>query len=173
MLARILWCAGLLLAVGAVLMAGGPPAAQPPKQPKQPKDQPPVKVRPKLEPVAETRLLMEGLAHPNFRGIEKLLSKQPEGTEAWTFVRGQALLIAETANLLMLRPPRGQGQPVWFSRAADLRDAAREVALSAGKRDFQGSRASFVSLANTCNRCHQSFKVAVEIVPFEQPPPGK
>jgi hypothetical protein len=116
---------------------------------------------------------MEGLAHPNFRGIEKQLAKQPDDTQGWTFIRGQALLIAETANLLMLRPPRGQGQPVWFSRAADLRDAARDVAQAAGSRDFQRARASFVTMANTCNRCHQSFKVAVEIAPFDSGPPGK
>src|SRR4051794_33113135 len=62
----------------------------------------PSKVSPKLEPVAETRLLMEGLAHANFRGIERILKEKPAEAQAWTFVRGQALLIAETANLLML-----------------------------------------------------------------------
>src|SRR2546422_43142 len=79
---------------------------------------------PRLEPVAETRLLMEGLAHANFRGLERLLKKKPDEAEAWTFARGQALLIAETANLLMMRPPRNQGEMAWMERATDRRAKA-------------------------------------------------
>src|SRR5438105_3719 len=82
------------------------------------------KVVPKLDPVAETRLLMEGLAHANFRGLERNLSKTPIDDQSWTYARGQALLIAETANLLMLRPPKSQGEAVWFERAMDLRSQA-------------------------------------------------
>ena len=56
------------------------------------------KVVPKLEPIAETRLLMEGLAHANFRGLERNLLKNPIDDQAWVFARGQALLIAETSS---------------------------------------------------------------------------
>src|SRR5581483_8687125 len=83
-----------------------------------------IKVQPKLEAIAETRLLMEGLAQANFKGLERLLAQKPSDAQSWTFARGQALLIAETANLLMLRPPRNQGEPVWFERAMDLRKQA-------------------------------------------------
>src|SRR5437870_949415 len=129
------------------------------------------RVTPKLEPVAETRLLMEGLAHANFRGVERLLREKPAEVQTWTFARGQALLLAETANLLMLRPPRNQGQAVWFERAADLRKQATQVAQTVAKQDYAGSRAEFKQLAVTCNRCHQTFRVDVEIVPFAMPPP--
>src|SRR5258708_2326017 len=64
------------------------------------------KPAPRLEPVAETRLLMEGLNQANFRGLERLLRQKPAEAEAWSFARGQALLIAETGNLLLIRPPR-------------------------------------------------------------------
>ena len=40
--------------------------------------------------------------------IERLLSQKPADVQSWTFARGQALLIAETGNLLMLRPPKGE-----------------------------------------------------------------
>jgi hypothetical protein len=129
------------------------------------------KVTPKLEPVAETKLLMEGLAHANFRGLEKLLREPPANVQSWTFARGQALLIAETANLLMLRPPKNQGQPVWFERAADLRKQATQLAQALAQTDYAASRAEFKQLAVTCNRCHQTFRVDVEIVPFAMPPP--
>jgi hypothetical protein len=135
-------------------------------------------VAPKLEPVAETKLLMEAMAHPNFRGLERLLRQKPADPQAWGFARGQALLIAETANLLMLRPPRNQGQPTWFERATDLRKTATDVARTAASEDYTRSRSGFVELANSCNRCHQAFRVAVEIVPFQDalpppPQPGK
>src|SRR5262245_45627201 len=71
------------------------------------------KVVPKLVPIAETKLLMEGLAHANFRGLDRHLKQKPTEDQAWTFARGQALLIAETANLLMLRPPRNEGESAW------------------------------------------------------------
>src|SRR5687768_5443187 len=80
------------------------------------------RVTPKLEPVAETRLLMEGLAHSNFRGLERNLTKNPIDDQSWVYARGQALLIAETGNLLMLRPPKTSGaQPIWFGHSMDLR----------------------------------------------------
>src|SRR5437667_12738265 len=78
------------------------------------------KVVPKLEPIAETKLLMEGLAHANFKGLERILSQKPADAQAWTFARGQALLLAETGNLLMIRPPQKEGQTVWFEKAMAL-----------------------------------------------------
>jgi hypothetical protein len=131
------------------------------------------KVTPKLEPVAETKLLMNGLAHANFRGLERLLKEQPVEAQAWVFARGQALLLAETANLLMLRPPRNQGQPVWFERAADLRKQATKLATTISQRDYAKSRADLQQVAASCNRCHQTFRVNAEITPFVQPPPPK
>jgi hypothetical protein len=119
--------------------------------------------------VAETKLLMEGLAQANFRGLEHLLQKKPADAESWAFVRGQALLLAETGNLLMLRPPRNNGQSVWMDRATDLRTAAARLARDAGNQDFERSRASLVQVANTCNRCHQTFRVPVKLTPFAEP----
>jgi hypothetical protein len=131
------------------------------------------KFKPTLQPVAETKLLMEGLANPNFRGLEKLLKAEPAGVEAWTFARGQALLLAETANLLMLRPPKGEAQNVWFDRAMTVRTTAAQLAASTAAKDYAKSRTLFLNLAKGCNSCHQSFNVPVQITPFAEPAPGK
>src|SRR5579885_855242 len=61
---------------------------------------------PKLVPVAETKLLMEGINKPNFDALAKGLKQKPADAESWGYARGQALLIAETANLLLIRPPK-------------------------------------------------------------------
>lgn len=130
------------------------------------------KVTPKLEPIAETRLLMEGLAHANFRGIERNLQKTPIDDQSWVFARGQALLIAETANLLMLRPPKTPtGQPAWFEHAMDLRSQAAILSQQLSKKDAEASKAALQRVANSCNRCHQSFRVQVDITPFVPPEP--
>jgi hypothetical protein len=127
---------------------------------------------PKPEPIAETRLLMDGIAQANFQGLERLLKDKPADIEGWTFARGQALLIAETANLLMLRPPRGQGQVVWLDRAADLRTAATRLARAAADRAYDRCRTGLTELANCCNRCHQTFRVAVRLAPFAEAAEG-
>lgn len=126
----------------------------------------PVKPPVRLEAVAETRLLMEGLADANFRGLEKMLAKKPTDAEGWTFARGQALLLAETANLLMLRPPKLQGREEWLDHARDLREAAALLARTTAGGDYPRSIEGMDRVATACNQCHRTFRVAVRIAPF-------
>jgi hypothetical protein len=127
---------------------------------------------PRLEAVAETKLLMEGLAESNLRGLEKMLRQPPADVEAWKFARGQALLIAETGNLLLIRPPHNGGQDLWLSQATALRDAATRLARSCGQQDHARSRAGMAEVAAACNRCHQTFRVPRRFAPFAEPAPG-
>ena len=48
----------------------------------------------KPEPVAETRLVMTGLAKANFDGLVRNLKQQPADADTWVFIRGQSLLVA-------------------------------------------------------------------------------
>jgi cytochrome c556 len=129
--------------------------------------QPGGKAAPRPEPVAETKLLMEGLAAANLRGLGKLLRDKPADAEAWAFARGQALLVAETGNLLLFRPPRtGTGQDQWLGHAADLREAGAGLARAAAAKDYAKARAGLAGVANACNRCHQAFRVPTRVDPF-------
>lgn len=128
---------------------------------------PPPKTAPRLVPVAETKLLMEGLTHPNFQGIEKILKADSIEPESWTIARGQAILIAEAGNLLMMRPPNNSGQDSWMKHSSELREAADRVARTISTRDTARSRTSVSQLANSCNSCHQSFRVTTRITAFE------
>jgi len=128
----------------------------------------PATTAPKLEPVAETRLLMEGLAKPNTEGLAKLLKDKPTSVEAWTFARGQALILAETGNMLMLRPPTAKAaQEVWMARSAELRSTASKLATATAAKDYTAARAALASMANSCNRCHEAFRVQTRISPFD------
>lgn len=129
---------------------------------------------PKLEPVAETKLIMEGLVHPNFKGLEKHLRQKPNDDQAWVFARGQAILLAETGNLMMLRPPKSaQAQQVWFDMATEFRTQSRALAALIATKDYDRSKSGLTALSTHCNRCHQTFKIPVEISPWDDPPaPG-
>jgi len=121
---------------------------------------------PRLVAVAETKLLMEGLAHPNFQGMEKILKSDEIDADSWVFARGQALLVAETSNLLMLRPPKNSGQDAWMKASGELRDAASGMAQTLATRDRARSRSALTNLAATCNSCHQTFQVKQKIAAF-------
>jgi hypothetical protein len=126
-----------------------------------------VKVAPKPEPVAETKLLMEGIADPNSRALAKLFAAKPKDAEGWAFARGQALLLGELGNLLLMRPPKAKsGEEAWQTHAADLRESATALAKAAAAKDFLQARTALAGVANACNRCHQSFRVAVRVDPF-------
>jgi cytochrome c556 len=126
--------------------------------------QPARPIPPRLDPVAETKLLMEGLAQPNFRSVDKLLKDEPAEAEAWQFARGQSLLIAETGNLLMLRPPKSaSAEDAWMKRATDLREKATSLARATAAKDPVKGRAALLAVAVSCNRCHETFRVDVKI----------
>jgi len=141
-----------------------------PRSPSQVRERPasptPTAPPPRLVPVAETRLLMEGLTKPNFDGLVRTFKQKPADSEGWAFARGQALLVAESANLLLIRPPRTrQAQDAWAPRAIELREAGVKLAQAAGAKDYIAARAGLAGLANACNRCHEAFRVPVRISP--------
>ena len=152
-IARLVYCV-----VIAIVLVTAPPVTS----------QTPAKASVRFEPVAETRLLMEGFAHSNFRGLERILKEPPTDAKDWTFARGQALLIAETGNLLLMRLPKTSGQPIWTDRATELRTTAQNLAKIIASKDFEKSRAGLIGLSNTCNRCHQAFRVPVTISAFAE-----
>ncbi len=153
----------LAVAVALALLSASPATPQPLRS-----RTPSAKPRPRPEAVAETKLLMEGLLQPNVRSLENHLRQPPADVDTWTFMRGQSLLIAETGNLLMLRPPKSSGQDVWLEYAAELRDRATQLAQQVAARDTDRGRAALVGLSKTCNRCHQAFRVQVRITPFAE-----
>ena len=153
----LLLLAGLVLA--APLLAQNAPRPVVPAKP----------AGPRLEAVAETKLLMEGITNTNYKGLDRLLKQKPADAETWTFARGQALLIAESGNLLLLRPPRNSGEKVWMQLAVDLRDDAAALARNLAARDYGRSVTAFHTLTASCNRCHQTFKVPQRIAPAPDP----
>jgi hypothetical protein len=169
----ILRVCSLVALAGLLLTAYG--SAQRPEISPPPRSTTPAapKFVPKFEPLAETRLLMEGLNLSNYRSLHKLLKNKPADNDTWVFARGQALLIAETGNLLLLRPPRNNGRDTWMKLAMSMRSSAGSLARAIAARDYARSRAGLAELTTACNRCHTTFRVPVRVAPdMDKAEPG-
>ncbi len=165
-----LWRAAIGFAF-ATLLSTTAGSAQTVRPLPRPAPAPAPKFVPKFEALAETRLIMEGLALSNYRSLNRLLKAEPKDNETWMFARGQALLVAETGNLLLLRPPRSGGRDTWMKLGMEMRSAAGEVARSAGARDYPRTRRALTGLTDACNRCHTTFRVPVKVAPEVEPKP--
>ncbi len=143
-------------AVAAVVALTADAAPQPPGKPA-------ARPKPKLEVVAETKLLMEALTGANHRAIGKQLAQPQPEDRAWVFIRGQALLIAETGNLLLMRPPKSGGRDDWMELATELRERGTRLAKATHDKDAARCRQAYADLTATCNRCHRSFNVPVPV----------
>jgi hypothetical protein len=148
---------GLLAVAPVIPQVGGP--------------NPKIQVVPRLQPIAEAQVLMRGINRPNLEALNRLLKHQPD-KGAWSQIRDHALVIAENGNLLMLRPVRKQNEETWLDRAAALRSKASDLARAAEGRDLGRCQAELKDLAMTCNRCHQTFGVDVQVRSFADDQPG-
>ena len=61
-----------------------------------------------------------------------------------------------------------------MERATELRGTAAQLARVLASKDYEGSRAGLLRVAQSCNRCHDAFRVQVRISPFAaEPQQGK
>jgi cytochrome c556 len=70
----------------------------------------------------------------------------------------------------MIRPPHNKsGEQAWLTRAASLRNTATQLARSLAAKDYEASRKGLTTLTNSCNACHQTFRVKTRVTPFAEP----
>lgn len=129
----------------------------------------PAAFTPRFEAVADTRLLMEGMLNTNYRSLGKLLKNKPADRETWVFARGQAILIAEAGNLLLLRPPKGTGRDPWMKLSMEMRSRAVVVATATASKDHAKSLRALADLKASCVSCHQTFRVGIKLDPEKVP----
>jgi len=75
-------------------------------------------------------------------------------------IKSCGLTLAEAANVLMRRPPKGVAQEeksLWVSYASDVRDQAAALYQAARKKDVVEISAAYRQTIRKCNLCHQKF----------------
>ena len=135
--------AWLLLAVSALLAQ--PPSPPPPATP----------VKPAI--VGTMSDLMVKVIYPASDAIFYITTRQPTTEAEWVELQGKALMVAESANLLMM-PGRARDEDRWMEDAKLMLDAGRAAYRAARAKDLAALEALNDQLYESCTSCHQHYR---------------
>jgi len=113
--------------------------------------------RPPMRNVGTMSDLMVKIIYPASDALFYIESRTPKTETEWTLLEGQALMVAESANLLMM-PGRARDQKQWMADARLMLDAGAEALAAAKKRDVQGIVMVNERLLESCTSCHKNYR---------------
>jgi hypothetical protein len=109
------------------------------------------------QPVATMSDLMVKVIYPASDAILYIATRVPSTEVEWNELQAKALLVAESANLLMM-PSRARDRDQWMRDAKLMLDAG-EAALKAAKaKDVAALEALNEPLTESCRTCHRHYR---------------
>jgi Lipocalin-like domain len=151
--------AWLLLA--ASTLSAQPAWASPPQTPAAAAGQvpgrsaPAAPARPAI--VATMSDLMVKVIYPASDAIFYITTRQPTSEAEWGELQGKALMVAESANLLMM-PGRARDEDRWMQDAKLMLDAGQAAYRAARGKDLAALEALNDQLYESCTSCHQHYR---------------
>jgi hypothetical protein len=101
--------------------------------------------------------LMVDFIYPASDAVFYIATRTPTTSEEWAVLQGQTLMLAESANLLMM-PDRARDQDQWMRDALLMLEAAEAAYRAAKDRDVAGIEATSDALYESCITCHQHYR---------------
>ena len=117
---------------------------------------PAIAQEPSFEPVATISELMVDIIYPKSDEIFYVMRTPPETDYDWTLLRRDALILAESGNLLMV-DGRAIPQDDWMALAKELVDVGTAAYEAAEARDLDAIVALNAPLEAACRDCHQQY----------------
>ena len=108
-------------------------------------------------PVGTMSDLMVKIIYPASDAIFYIETRLPQTDSEWTVLQGQALMVAESATLLML-PSRARDRDQWMQDAKLMLDAGEAAYAAAQKKDVAGLVAVNQALYESCTTCHRHYR---------------
>jgi hypothetical protein len=113
--------------------------------------------RPAPLPVGTMSELMVKLIYPSSDAIFYISTRTPSNDAEWNVLQGQALIVAETANLLMM-PAHLRDEDRWLADAKLMRDAGQAAFKAAKAKDVKALEDLNDALYQSCVTCHQHYR---------------
>jgi cytochrome c556 len=112
---------------------------------------------PSFQPVGTVSQLMVNIIYPTSDAIFYIERTPPKTDVEWKSIRNQALMLAESGNLLMM-PSRAREQGDWIKDSKMLVDVGAAAYKAALAKDMDGIVALNQQLNDACVACHQQYR---------------
>lgn len=147
-----------LLLAGSTLIAQTPA----PSSLQAPPDQataasPPAKTGPVYQAAGTMSELMIKVLYPTSDAVFYITTRTPKTDEEWGELQGKTMMLAESANLMML-PGRARDQDRWMQDSKLLLDVGIAAFKAAKRKDVEALEALNDQLYASCVTCHQHYR---------------
>jgi len=121
-------------------------------------DDPPA-IEPEVVIEEDMHEIMESLFELPFDRLKAALKTEEEPTlkSDWVAIRSDALIMAQSSNLLLARSPHPDDTAIWSEYSVGTRDAAKTLYEAAGDTNWVEVKAAFPVMIKQCNLCHERF----------------
>ena len=113
--------------------------------------------RPPTRNVGSMSDLMVKIIYPTSDALFYIETRTPTTDAEWTVLEGQALMLAESANLLMM-PGRARDQKQWMDDAKLMLDAGAAAVKAAKTKNVDAIAALSDQLLESCTTCHKHYR---------------
>ena len=113
--------------------------------------------RPPTRNVGSMSDLMVKIIYPTSDALFYIESRTPKDEAEWNAFEGQMLMLAESANLLMM-PGRARDQKLWMADAKLMLDAGAAAVTAAKAKDVAAIAALSDQLMESCTSCHRHYR---------------
>jgi hypothetical protein len=101
--------------------------------------------------------LMLKIIQPNSDAVFYISRNEPQNETEWLALEARILMLAESANLLML-PGYARDQQQWMAESVLFRDAAESAYLAAKARNLAAFDDLNNELYGSCESCHDTYR---------------
>lgn len=112
---------------------------------------------PRAQVVGTMSELMIKIIYPTSDAVFYITSRTPTTEAEWRDLQGKTLMLAESANLLMM-PAHMRDETRWLADARLLREAGAAAYRAAMKKDVAALDALNDQLYESCTSCHMHYR---------------
>ena len=92
--------------------------------------------------------------------LEGTFEKAPSTDDEWAALKGSAIRLAESGNLLLL-PSRSGGNPDWIKHSVALIEQSNRAIKAADAKDKDAIFSIGGDIYDVCTNCHKQFNQAI------------
>lgn len=114
------------------------------------------RTEPTLRPIASVKQIMQGITIPASNTVFAVAGATPADDAAWQAVEASAMAVAESGNLLLMKPRAVDGEE-WRQLALALVAAGERAAKAAQARDVEQTSIAGDDMYDVCEQCHAKY----------------